>query len=101
MGIPYQSMSGDEDNNVAMQLDQDLKAKKINMVIVWGPIAGYIVGQGTKNAYSVIPMPRRQTPFEFAMAIIRDDKERQQTLNRLIAENKDRIKRIMKAITFR
>lgn len=100
VGIPYQSMSGDEDNNIAMQLDQDLKAKKIDMVIVWGPIAGYIVGQASKNAYSVIPMHSTPgMPFEFAMAmgVRRGDEERKQTLNRLIAENKDQIKRIIES----
>jgi len=100
MGIPYQSMSGDEDNNVAMQLDQDFKAKKINMVIVWGPIAGYLVSQGPKNGYTMIPMQSTPgIPFEFAMAmgVRRGDEERKQTLNRLIAENKDQIKRIIES----
>jgi len=100
MGIPYQSMSGDEDNNVAMQIDQDLKAKKINMVIVWGPIAGYIVTQGPKNGYTMIPMPSSPgIPFEFAMAMgVRNgDKARQETLNKLIAENKDQIQRIIES----
>ncbi|MEC4749242.1 quinoprotein dehydrogenase-associated putative ABC transporter substrate-binding protein [Methylomicrobium sp. Wu6] len=99
-GIPYQSMSGDEDNNVAMQLDKDLKAKKINMVIVWGPIAGYIVSQGPKNGYAMIPMQSTPgIPFEFAMAMgVRNgDKARQQMLNKLIAENRDQIRRIIES----
>ncbi|MGJ0483433.1 MAG: quinoprotein dehydrogenase-associated putative ABC transporter substrate-binding protein [Methylomicrobium sp.] len=100
MGIPYQSMSGDEDNNVAMQINQDLKAKKINMVIVWGPIAGYIVSQNAKNGYTVIPMQSEPgIPFEFAMAMgVRSgDKQRQKMLNKLIAENKEQIKRIIES----
>jgi len=100
LGIPYQSMSGDEDNNVAMQLDKDLKAKKINMVIVWGPIAGYIVSQGPKNGYAMIPMQSTPgIPFEFAMAMgVRNgDKARQQMLNKLIEENRDQIKRIIES----
>lgn len=98
--IPYQSMSGDEDNNVAMQIYRDLKAKKINMVIVWGPIAGYIVSQGPKNGYTEIPMHSESgIPFEFAMAMgVRNgDKERQQMLNKLIAENKKEIRRIIES----
>ncbi|MBL1262889.1 quinoprotein dehydrogenase-associated putative ABC transporter substrate-binding protein [Candidatus Methylomicrobium oryzae] len=100
MSIPYQSMSGDEDNNVAMEIDRDLKAKKINMVIVWGPIAGYIVSHGPKNGYTVIPMHSEPgIPFEFAMAMgVRNgDKERQQLLNKLIAENKKEIQRIIES----
>jgi quinoprotein dehydrogenase-associated probable ABC transporter substrate-binding protein len=100
MGIPYQSMSGDENNNVAMEIDRDLKAKKINMVIVWGPIAGYIVSQGPKNGYTVIPMRSEPgIPFEFAMAMgVRNgDKERQQMLNKLITENKEQIRQIIES----
>ncbi|MGR8951302.1 MAG: quinoprotein dehydrogenase-associated putative ABC transporter substrate-binding protein [Gammaproteobacteria bacterium] len=100
MGIPYQSMSGDDENNVAMQIDKDLKAKKINMVIVWGPVAGYIISQSPKNSYTMIPM--RSTPgiqFEFAMAMgVRNgDKARQEMLNKLIAENKNEIRRIIES----
>jgi quinoprotein dehydrogenase-associated probable ABC transporter substrate-binding protein len=100
LGIPYQSMSGDEARNVAMEIDQDLKAKKINMVIVWGPIAGYIVSQGPKNGYTMIPMrsePGIQFEFAMAMGVRNSDKERQQTLNKLINENKVQIKQILES----
>jgi quinoprotein dehydrogenase-associated probable ABC transporter substrate-binding protein len=100
LGIPYQSMSGDEAKNVAMEIDQDLKAKKINMVIVWGPIAGYIVSQGPKNGYTMIPMrsePGIQFEFAMAMGVRNSDKERQQTLNKLIDENKVQIKQILES----
>ncbi|MGJ0514624.1 MAG: quinoprotein dehydrogenase-associated putative ABC transporter substrate-binding protein [Methylomicrobium sp.] len=100
LGIPYQSMSGDEARNVAMEIDEDLKAKKINMVIVWGPIAGYIVSQGAKNGYTMIPMrsePGIQFEFAMAMGVRNSDKERQQTLNKLIDENKVQIKQILES----
>ena len=44
-GVSYQSMSGDSENNVAMQIDKDFKAKKIDMVILWGPMAAYVMSQ--------------------------------------------------------
>jgi quinoprotein dehydrogenase-associated probable ABC transporter substrate-binding protein len=100
LGIPYQSMSGDEARNVAMEIGEDLKAKKINMVIVWGPIAGYIVSQGPKNGYTMIPMrsePGIQFEFAMAMGVRNSDKERQQTLNKLIDENKVQIKQILES----
>lgn len=100
LGIPYQSMSGDEAKNVAMEIGEDLKAKKINMVIVWGPIAGHIVSQGAKNGYTMIPMrsePGIQFEFAMAMGVRNSDKERQQTLNKLIDENKVQIKQILES----
>lgn len=100
MGIPYQSMSGDEENNVAMQLDKDLKAKKIDVVIVWGPVAGYIISQSPKNTYTMIPM--QKTPgiqFEFAMSmgVRKDDRARLEILNKLIANNRTEIRKIIES----
>lgn len=98
VGIPYQSMTGDDENNVAMQIEKDLKAKKIDMVILWGPMAGYVAAQSPKNSYAMIPM--RSTPdmkFEFAMAMgVRNgDKARKEALNKLIAANAEKIQAIM------
>jgi quinoprotein dehydrogenase-associated probable ABC transporter substrate-binding protein len=99
VGIPYQSMSGDDENNVAMQIEKDLKARKIDMVILWGPMAGYVVGQSPKNSYSMIPM--KSSPdikFEFAMAMgVRNgDKARKEALNKLISAKSGEIEAIMK-----
>lgn len=97
-GIPYQSMSGDDKNNVAMQLDQDLKAKKIDMVILWGPLAGYIIQQNPKNSFTMIPMKSGPgMKFDFAMAIgVRNgDKARKAVLDQLITAKMKAIQAIM------
>ncbi|MBT9097787.1 quinoprotein dehydrogenase-associated putative ABC transporter substrate-binding protein [Methylovulum psychrotolerans] len=99
-GIPYQSMSGDEDNNIAMQLDKDLKAKKIDMVIVWGPLAGYIISQSPKNSYNIIPMVSSQgIQFEFSMAMgVRNgDKDRKAMLDKLIQAKAADIRKIIES----
>ncbi|WP_333873654.1 quinoprotein dehydrogenase-associated putative ABC transporter substrate-binding protein [Methylobacter sp.] len=98
VGIPYQSMSGDSENNVAMQIEKDLKAKKIDMVILWGPMAGYVVAQSPKNSYSMIPMkstPDMKFDFAMAMGVRKGDKARKETLNKLIAAKADEIRSIM------
>ncbi len=97
-GIPYQSMSGDSENNTAMQIDKDLKAKKIDMVILWGPMAAYVTAQSPKNSYIMIPM--KSTPgikFDFAMAMgVRNgDKARKAVLDKLIATKADKIQAII------
>jgi len=97
-GIPYQSMSGDSENNTAMQIDKDLKAKKIDMVILWGPMAAYVTAQSPKNSYTMIPM--KSTPgikFDFAMAMgVRNgDKARKSVLDKLIATKADKIQAII------
>jgi quinoprotein dehydrogenase-associated probable ABC transporter substrate-binding protein len=97
-GISYQSMSGDSENNTAMQIEKDLKAKKIDMVILWGPMAAYVTAQSPKNSYVMIPM--KSTPaikFDFAMAMgVRNgDKSRKAVLDKLIAAKADKIKEII------
>jgi len=97
-GIPYQSMSGDNENNVAMQIEKDLKAKKIDMVILWGPMAGYVTAKSPKNSYSMIPMkstPDMKFDFAMAMGVRNGDTARKDALNKLIAAKTDRIRSIM------
>ncbi len=98
VGIPYQSMSGDAENNVAMQIEKDLKAKKIDMVILWGPMASYVASQSPKNSYSMIPMkstPDMKFDFAMAMGVRNGDKARKEALNKLIAAKTEEIRSIM------
>ncbi|HEY8034835.1 MAG TPA: quinoprotein dehydrogenase-associated putative ABC transporter substrate-binding protein [Methylobacter sp.] len=103
VGIPYQSMSGDSENNVAMQIEKDLKAKKIDMVILWGPMASYVASQSPKNSYSMIPMksaPDMKFDFAMAMGVRKGDKERKEALDKLIAKNADKIRTILSSYNF-
>jgi ABC-type amino acid transport substrate-binding protein len=83
-----------------MQIEKDLKAKKIDMVILWGPMAAYVTAQSPKNSYEMIPM--KSTPgikFDFAMAMgVRNgDKARKAILDKLIVTNADKIKAIIES----
>jgi quinoprotein dehydrogenase-associated probable ABC transporter substrate-binding protein len=97
-GVPYQSMTGDNEHNVAMQIEQDLRAGKIDMVILWGPMAAYVQSQSPKNGYIAIPMqssPDMKFDFSIAMGIRQGDEKRKQQLNELIAKNMDKIQAII------
>ncbi len=98
VGIPYQSMSGDDENNLAMQIEKDLKAGKIDMVILWGPMAGYVVTQSPKNSYAIIPMqssPDMKFEFAMAMGVRKGDTARKDALNKLITAKANKIQAIM------
>lgn len=85
-GIPYQSMTGDEKHNVAMQISDDLKAKKIDAVILWGVLAGHVVSQNP-NGYHVIPMKSEagvKFDYQMAMGVRKNDKARKEQLDKLI-----------------
>ncbi len=97
-GIPYQTMTGDDQNNLPMQIEKDLKSGKIDMAILWGPMAGYVLSQSPKDAYQVIQMtskPGMKFDFSIAMAVRYGDKERLSTLNQLIDKNRKAIREIM------
>ena len=97
-GVPYQTMTGDNENNTAMMIEKDLKAKKIDMVILWGPMAAYILSQSPKGSYTAIPMqstPGMKFDFSIAMGIRYDDKTRQEQLNNLITRNMQKIQAIL------
>lgn len=99
-GIPYQSMSGDDAVNVAMQMDKDLKDKKIDMVILWGPMAAYVAAQSPKDSYLMLPMkstPDLKFDFPMAMGVRKADKERKAQLDKLIADNMADIQAILQS----
>jgi len=97
-GIPYQTMTGDDKNNVAMQIEKDLKAGEIDMVVLWGPMAGYIASQNASDAYNIIPMkstPGMKFDFSIAMGIRYGDNKRKELLEKLIDSNKKEIQSII------
>ena len=99
-GISYQSMSGDSENNVAMQIDNDFKAKKIDMVILWGPMAAYVISQSPKDSYNMIPMhatPGVRFDFAMSMGVRKGDKDRKAQLDKLIVKNADKIQKIIES----
>lgn len=97
-GIPYRTMTGDKENNVAMQIEKDLKKGKIDMVILWGPMAGYISSQSPQGTYNIIPMvSTKGMKFDYpiAMGIRYGDNKRKETLEQLIDNNMDKIQSII------
>ena len=97
-GIPYQSMTGDSEHNVAMQIDKDLRDGVIDMVILWGPMAGYVQSQHPKDSFIAIPMqssPGMKFDFSIAMGLRHGDDQRKQQLNELIDKNLPEIQNII------
>lgn len=97
-GVPYQSMTGDSEHNIAMQIDKDLRSGAIDMVILWGPMAGYVQSQSPKGSYKSIPMSSSSDmrfDFSIAMGIRQGDEARKQQLNGLIEKNMQEIQSII------
>lgn len=98
-GVPYQTMTGDHENNTAMMIHKELKAGHIDMVILWGPMAGYIMSQ-QPDAYKVLPMKsalNMKFDYSMAMGVRYPDKQRKALLNELISKNQQEINKILES----
>jgi quinoprotein dehydrogenase-associated probable ABC transporter substrate-binding protein len=96
-GVPYQSMTGDSEHNTAMTMDADLKQGKIDMAILWGPMAAYVQSKSAGH-YIALPMQsNRKIRFDYsiAMGVRQSDKSRKSQLNELIAQNMSAIHEII------
>jgi len=92
--IPYQTMTGDASTNTAQTLEKDMKDGKLDMAIVWGPIAGYLQYHNRPGSFELIPMRSEEgVKFEFpiSMGVRFPDKERKEELNALIQRKSDEI----------
>lgn len=93
------TMTGDSENNTAMRIDQEFKAKNIDMIVLWGPLAGHVISKSPKNTYTQLMMPTglpaMKFDFSMAMGVRFPDKERKAQLNGLIEKNRDQIQQIL------
>lgn len=98
-GVPYQSMTGDPNTNTAMTINRDLLGDRIDMAILWGPMAGHIISSSPAGTYTVLPMlsvPGMKFDFPMSMGVRFGDSERKEKLNKLIADQSDQITEILK-----
>jgi quinoprotein dehydrogenase-associated probable ABC transporter substrate-binding protein len=98
-GIPYQTMTGDASVNTAQTLEKDFRDGKIDMVIVWGPIAGYLLTHGKPDEFGMLPMksePGLKFDFPMSMGVRVPDKERKAQLETLIRTNASKIEAILR-----
>lgn len=98
-GVPYQTMTGDKENNTAMMIGKELQAGNIDMVILWGPMAGYLMTQHP-DTYKSLPMKssvNMKFDYSMAMGVRYPDKQRKALLNDLIAKNQQEINKILES----
>lgn len=96
--IPYQTMTGDAAVNTAMTLDQDMKSGKLDMAIVWGPIAGYLQYRNKPGSFALIPMRSAEGirfDFPISMGVRFPDKARKQELDQWINEKAAEIEALL------
>lgn len=98
-GVPYQTINVAMDHYVGDIIDKDLVSGKIDVAIVWGPVAGYYARQ-VDPPLKVVPLksePGIQFDFAFGMGIRRGEPEWQKQIEGFLDSHQDEIQDILKA----
>lgn len=97
--VMYAQQSGDPAENPAHIIGQDLAAGKIDVAIVWGPIAGYLVQRHAASPpWRVVPFlpdPTIRFNYEIAMGVRFGEKQWQGVLDTWIGAHQARIDAIL------
>jgi len=80
----------------AQMMTDDIEADRIDAGVLWGPLAGYQARRETPPL-TVVPLlkERVRMGFEIAMGVRKSDQEWKRKLNRVIAENRSEVDRIL------
>ena len=95
----YAPQSGDPAESTAHVIEQDLLAGKTDMAIVWGPIAGFLVGQHQgPPAWRALPFkpdPTIKFDYEISMGVRFGEKQWKDTLDQWIHDHQDEVRTIL------
>jgi quinoprotein dehydrogenase-associated probable ABC transporter substrate-binding protein len=97
--IPYPAMSGDASKNTAEIIKDEMAAGKVDVAVLWGPIAAYVVSHTPKGKFTMLPLQSEEgIQFDFAMSmgVRHGDEERKKQLDGLIDSHAKEIKAIVK-----
>lgn len=98
-GVPYPIMSPRPDQYPGEIIEQDLASGKIDVAIVWGPIAGFFAKRVKSPELSLVPMRSEKNikfDFEIAMGVRHGERAWKQQVEKLIADSRQDIETILR-----
>ncbi len=97
--VMYAAQSGDPKETPDTIVERDLASGKIDVAVVWGPIAGFIVSRhGGPQGWVTVPFkpdPQIKFDYEIAMGLRQGEKDWQKTLDDWIAAHRTEITQIL------
>jgi quinoprotein dehydrogenase-associated probable ABC transporter substrate-binding protein len=97
--VMYSPQSGDPAENPAHTIERDLDAEKIDLAILWGPMAGFLVNKHSDfPAWRAVPfVPEREIKFDYeiSMGVRFGEKEWKETLDQWIAAHEQDVHGIL------
>lgn len=97
-GVPYPIMSPNPEQYPGEIIEKDLAAGKIDVAIVWGPIAGYFAQRVKSPSLSVVPLksePGVRFDYEMAMGVRYGEREWKQQIESLLDSQRPAIQAIL------
>jgi mxaJ protein len=97
-GVPYQIMNADPEQYPGDIIEKDLAAGKLDVAIVWGPIAGFFAKRIKTPALAVVPMksePGVRFDFQMAMGVRYGEREWKQQVESLLETKQAEIRAIL------
>jgi len=94
----YQIMTGDTDYYPGKIIEDELVPGNLDVVLMWGPIAGYFASRHPDAGLRVIPMlnqPGFKFDFAMAMGVRRRESDWKGRIEKSIAENREAILNIL------
>jgi len=95
----YAPQSGDPKETPNTVIDRDLSSGKIDLAIVWGPVAGQLVsahrGPKTWTALPFKPDPKIKFDYEISMGLRQGEKDWKDTLDQWIGSHHEQITSIL------
>ena len=98
-GVPYPIMNPDPDQYPGEIIEKDLAAGKLDVAIVWGPIAGYYAQRVKTPVLAVVPMKSEsgvKLDYQMAMGVRYGEREWKQQIEGLIESKRFEIQAILK-----
>ena len=96
--VMYAAQSGDPNETPDTIVERDLAAGKIDVAMVWGPVAGFVVSRHTQDGWVALPFkpdPQIKFDYEMSMGLRRGEKDWQKTLDDWIAAHHTEITQIL------
>jgi mxaJ protein len=97
-GVPYKILNADPDQYPGQMIENDLAQGKLDVAIVWGPIAGYFAKHASGVALTVVPLhsePGVKLDFEMAMGVRFGESAWKKQIEELIDRNQAQIHAIL------
>jgi quinoprotein dehydrogenase-associated probable ABC transporter substrate-binding protein len=98
-GVPYKMMNADPEQYPGEIIEKDLASGKLDVAIVWGPIAGYFAQRVKEPALAVVPMksePGVTFDYQMAMGVRYGEREWKQQVESLLESRRGEIQAILK-----